>query len=762
MKHFLATYHIALLLLLGTLVVSPIRGQQISSKSGNTENWLKYAHKSYSEQDYYGAAHYFEKSLEIDSLDIEIWWYLAESHRLSFNYEKAQKAYEKLLELDEKRKYEDAIFYLAEMLKVQEYYEEASVYFGMYQEEASDRSSELYRRSKEEIKACVLAPVWKNKKQQWEIEHAPFGLNSFDAEFGPQFVNDSQLLFSALRFDTLETKKISSKNDIYKSKIFRASQLNDNWTSVALDNRINDSLTDNANPSLSPDGQQLYFTRCDASGCKIWRSVKTNNDWTTPEPLGPMVNEEKARTTHPHYVELPNGKAYLFFASDRSRSRGQMDIWYVEIKDNGEKIGRPKNAGRQVNTKSDEITPFYNPETQELYFSSVYHPGFGGFDIFKSAGEPGKFGEPQNLLYPINSSVNDMYYTYSNTLKKGALISNRSNGYALKGETCCNDIYFFRVPDSTISQDSVWIIPPEEDLNLKLSSVQFFPLSLYFDNDQPNPRTRVATTDKTYEETFTDYEKRRPQFRKNAPNKAEIDSFFVQNVDEGFAKLQMISDSLIQYLHRGYNLQLGIKGYTSPLGDSEYNDLLAERRIQSIENYFSAYKSGVLKNAIDSGRLKFTQIPFGEFFSGGIVEDDRKNQQKSVYSPEASEARKVEIIWVQQSLPGDSNAVIVFEKTTHNFGTLPQNAIVSNTFKFTNSGNSPLEIEAALPNCECIEIDYPPLPILPGESGEIRIQFNTSGRKGLQFHAIVVRTNAAIPEKKLFIRGMMEAETQKP
>ncbi len=734
-----------------------IRSQTIAtSSSEKEENWLKYAYKSFEEKDYYGSAYYFKLALQEDSLDVDIWWHYAESQRLSFHYEKAQEAYQSLIENDEKINYPEATFYLAEMLKVQEKYEEAAQYFDFYQEVATDRSSTLYRRAKEEVKACILANAWREMKPLWEIEHAPFGVNSFDAEFGPFILNENQLLFSALRFDTMETKQINSQTDVYKSKIFLAQKTNDNWKSTAIDKIINDSLTDNANPAISPDSSQLYFTRCNDKGCAIWVANWDKDHWANPEKLGPNINDEQSRSTHPYVTQLANGKTYLFFASDRPRTRGNMDIWSVEIKNNGTKFGRPKNAGRNVNSKDDEITPFYNSETEELYFSSVWHPGFGGFDVFKSAGIPGRFEDPKNLGKPINSSVNDMYYMYSNSIQKGAFISNRSDGYALKGETCCNDIYFFSKRDTSNQIVPTNEIPVEEDLTVKLEAVQFLPLSLYFDNDQPNPRTQKITTEKTYEETFDSYLLRKGKFRSNAPDVEAIDSFFVNNVEIGFIKLQMLTDSLIKYLDMGYKLQLGIKGFTSPLGNTAYNDSLALRRINSIENYLYTCNYGALQNSIDQGLLQFTQIPFGEFFSLGKVNDDYNSQKQSVYSADASEARKVEIIWVEQSLPGDSNATILFEKTTHNFQLIKQEAVVEHTFKFTNSGEIPLVIESVVGNCPCITADFPTEPILPGESSEISVKFDSYGRKGLQFHAIVVNSNASTNEKKLFIRGVME------
>jgi hypothetical protein len=53
-------------------------------------------------------------------------------------------------------------------------------------------------------------------------------------------------------------------------------------------------------------------------------------------------------------------------------------------------------------------------------------------------------------------------------------------------------------------------------------------------------------------------------------------------------------------------------------------------------------------------------------------------------------------------------------------------------------------------------------PVAPGESAEIKVIFNTTDRKGLQFHGMVVTTNGKTPEHKLFIRGVMELPVFQP
>ena len=114
----------------------------------------------------------------------------------------------------------------------------------------------------------------------------------------------------------------------------------------------------------------------------------------------------------------------MFFASDRSAGEGAMDIWYAVM--NGDNtFDTPINAGKNINSKEDEITPWYVKENQTLYFSSTWHKGLGNFDIFKSEYKDERFSVNENVGYPINSSYNDIYYSINSKKDKAYLSSNR-------------------------------------------------------------------------------------------------------------------------------------------------------------------------------------------------------------------------------------------------------------------------------------------------------------------------------------------------
>lgn len=76
-----------------------------------------------------------------------------------------------------------------------------------------------------------------------------------------------------------------------------------------------------------------------------------------------------------------------------------------------------------INTVGNEVTPFYVDGV--LYFSSDYHNGLGGFDIFKSSNYKSEWSFPVNLGKGVNSPLDDMYFVKEEFVNKAYIVSNR-------------------------------------------------------------------------------------------------------------------------------------------------------------------------------------------------------------------------------------------------------------------------------------------------------------------------------------------------
>jgi uncharacterized cupredoxin-like copper-binding protein len=86
-------------------------------------------------------------------------------------------------------------------------------------------------------------------------------------------------------------------------------------------------------------------------------------------------------------------------------------------------------------------------------------------------------------------------------------------------------------------------------------------------------------------------------------------------------------------------------------------------------------------------------------------------------------------------------AVISFESGMYNFGKINQGEKVNHEFKFKNTGKSPLIITNATATCGCTTPDIPKAPVKPGESGVIKVVFNSAGKMGMQDKIVTITSN---------------------
>lgn len=96
---------------------------------------------------------------------------------------------------------------------------------------------------------------------------------------------------------------------------------------------------------------------------------------------------------------------------------------------------------------------------------------------------------------------------------------------------------------------------------------------------------------------------------------------------------------------------------------------------------------------------------------------------------------------------------IVFEQREFNTGKITQGEVVNYTYKFTNEGNAPLVISSVQGSCGCtIPRNYPKGKIMPGEGGEIEVEFDSDNKWGEQTVTISVVTNSSPALTQLIIR----------
>ena len=639
------------------------------SFSQSMKTLLKNADRSMAEHDYFAAAQYYGKAMQIDSTTLDIQWKYAEASRLNYDFDEAKHWYDNVLKLDNMKNYPLAPYRIGIILQFKAQYKDSKKYFDKYFKKfKNSKDPELKRlalRAKMYYDACDFALLQMKNPLPFSIDHLDTNINSKLSEYAP-YEFDTVFYFSSLRnksdrdndfglsFNKLYTAQKKSPVEIRHMK-----GEDDEWRrAFEFDSLFNKNGIHNANISFNKDFSQVYISRCkqinaNTFNCKIYLSEKKNGVWSDPEELPSPVNITGFNTTQPNISEI-NGVPVLFFASNRGGGEGGLDIWYSLIEKDGS-FGNPVNAGNKINSPEDEITPFFVGPTQTLYFSSTWHKGLGGFDIFKTEYKNKSFSVPQNAGYPINSSQNDIYYSLNSKRDKVYISSNRTGAYFEEKPNCCNDIFAFSVPP--IEEP----LPPVDTSKLLVDQLKILcPLTLYFHNDEPNPKTTDTITKKTYKKTYDEYLALRPAYLKEFPKGREgsekelaetrITAFMEDSVDAGMNDLEKFALLLEEVLKRNEKVKITMKGYCSPLASTDYNIHLAKRRVSSLRNYFMEYKSGMFMKYINNtnsseGRIEFFEEDVGELPTSK-VSDDVKDKQNSVYSPGAARERKIQILAV--------------------------------------------------------------------------------------------------------------------
>lgn len=103
-------------------------------------------------------------------------------------------------------------------------------------------------------------------------------------------------------------------------------------------------------------------------------------------------------------------------------------------------------------------------------------------------------------------------------------------------------------------------------------------------------------------------------------------------------------------------------------------------------------------------------------------------------------------------------AKIEFEEEVFDFGDIAEGEVVEHIFTFKNTGNNPLIISKATGSCGCTVPEWPREPIAPGQTGELKVKFNSKGKNGEQDKKVTIQANT-IPNQT-FIRIVGSVTTE--
>ena len=363
-----------------------------------------------------------KKELEKDPDCIECHRLIAESFRMTNNNVDAAIWYRKMESFPNLPN--DYAFNYGLLLKRMGQYDKAKKYFNDYK--VVDLELGEYFAS-----SCDFAKAELSRERDFELNL--FGISSKHTDFGPAIYKD-KVVFSSFRPDfhrNIDKKNTSIIQD-EKCQFFIASNsfrsdlnsiqflLNDSQESFDMGpiHYAADAPVCAVTKHDFKDGEKQIFTNDLELSLYL---AKVESDGAFSELL-PFPHNEVGYATGFGTLN-PKGNI-LYFSSNRPGGQGGFDI-YVSYFKNGSWT-YPSNLGPKINTAGNEITPFYDGEN--LYFSSDHTTGLGGFDVFKSSVDAGKWAIPENMGNGVNSPEDDYYFTKHPQAESYYLTSNRLGG----------------------------------------------------------------------------------------------------------------------------------------------------------------------------------------------------------------------------------------------------------------------------------------------------------------------------------------------
>lgn len=416
------------------------------------------------------------------------------------------------------------------------------------------------------------------------------------SNFALEKINDTSFWFTSSRHEIVRKQKT------YPVRLYLGNEKTGQVKKIisSADDQLNMGAS-----SLSADGLTVYFTGWKTKnglvtdGYQIYYMERNTSaaPWGKPILLSAPVNQKGYQSKQPFIT--PDGQ-YLFFASDQPGTRGSYDIWLVKM--NGKvPEGSALNAGVNINTNGEEVSPYYNPADSTLFFSSDGSVGMGGMDIYKSQGIPAlnQWSGTTNLGYPLNSGKNDLYYKKYKGSDTVYFSSDRNS-------SCCLEIFnavllpFIPKVDSVVAikalprKDSITVVQPKE----KIITVK------------PQAKVDSAAIIKALIDSVDAITEERVYVNYN------FASARIRNVDH--YKL----DEIIRQLKANQALNILVASFTDCIGSREANVTMSKRRSASVKAY-------LLKKGIDLSRIN-TDFFAKRYFLKACKEDASYNKAEQI------------------------------------------------------------------------------------------------------------------------------------
>ena len=485
---------------------------------------------------------------------------------------------------------------------------------------------------KKAIDLKIQEPYYSKSVEYFEKSYVISKLINNDSDYDPIIVNkvsseaDEYLPILSPDQSTLYFTRRFLENSIdmivprYEEEFSYSNKLNDTTFSFGAKMPLPFNKEDNeGGASVNIDNSIIYYTKCSRvnsyNNCDIFYSIKKNEKWGDIVKMNNKINLEDSWESQPS-ISIDGKK--LFFASNRKGGYGGIDIYYSE-KINSE-WSAPVNLGSEVNSSSNEKSPFLHSDNQTLFFSSDRYPSIGKYDIFVSKKDSGgNWKKPINLGHPINTKESEISLVVSTDGEKAYFASNEMS------DVGGWDLYSFHMPDKHKPKRVLFLSGDLKNENGKYVDdvkIEIFNLKTQSKtvHKTESGKYALALTLEKDEDVIITLNKDGYAFNSNyissndqsykSPRKKNFEikklengkSFKINDILFEFNSFEInqISMSILslfsEYLKQNQDLVVAIEGHTDNIGNKIENLYLSQERAKSVYDFL--IQSGIQKQRL--------------------------------------------------------------------------------------------------------------------------------------------------------------------